>query len=541
MITRLQSGHLKPRKVFDLLAVTDSCSTPSSYTAAAALPHWRQAMSAEFMALQKQGTWYLTPPPKDIPVLGCRWTYKTKLHPDGSIARYKARLVAQGFKQQHGINYHQTFSPVAKMPTIRVLLIMSLQRGWPLYQLDINNAFLHGDLQEDVYMYQPQGFIDSKFPHHVCKLKKAIYGLKQAPRQWFHKLTSFLIAFGFQFSKADPSMLCYNNNGAQLYLLAYVDDILLSGNQPALIQRLLSQLKHTFSLKQMSNVELFLGIQIQHTATGLFLHQTHYARDIIHSAGMDSSKPVNTPISPRDSKAPLNNQLFDNATLYRQLAGSLQYLTVTRPDIAYATNVICQHMHSPTVTDFKRLKRLLRYVKGTQNYGIPLTSGPPILTTFADADWAASQLDRKSVTGFCSFLGPNLISWSAKKQSTVAKSSTEAEYRALAAATSDVIWLRRLLHDFQLTQDQPTEIFCDNVSAIALANNPVFHARTKHIEIDHHFISDHINRKAITVSHIASIDQPADILTKPLTGHRFSALRSKLTVTKLADQFEGGC
>ncbi|PKU79468.1 Retrovirus-related Pol polyprotein from transposon TNT 1-94 [Dendrobium catenatum] len=541
MTTRLQTGTLKPKKFFDLLVVADMQSTPSCYTEAVKYSHWRQAMSSEFMALQSQGTWHLTPPPSHTPVLGCRWTFKTKLNPDGTVNRYKARLVAQGFCQEKGVNYQQTFSPVAKMPTIRVLLIISLHRGWPIHQFDINNAFLHGDLQKDVYMKQPQGFIDPQQPNHVCKLRKALYGLKQAPRQWFHKHTSFLQAFGFHFSKADPSLLIYDKNDTQLYLLIYVDDILISGNNKHTLQQLLAQLRQTFSLKQLDNANLFLGIQIQTTATGLFLHQAHYARDIIHSAGLDSSKPVITPISLKEIKSLTDSQPYDNPTFYRQIAGSLQYLTVTRPDIAFATNIICQHMHSPTIFDFKRLKRLIRYIKGTQSHGMQISKGALTLTAYADADWASNSEDRKSISGFCAYLGPNLISWSVKKQSTVAKSSTEAEYRALAAVTSDVIWLRRLLNDFKATQLAPTQIMCDNVSAIALANNPVFHARTKHIEIDHHFISDHITRRTISLNHISSVDQPADILTKPLTGERFTNLRSKLTICNSDRHFEGGC
>ncbi|XP_020686945.1 uncharacterized protein LOC110102803 [Dendrobium catenatum] len=336
-------------------------------------------------------------------------------------------------------------------------------------------------------------------------------------------------------------MLDYSKQDIHLYLLAYVDDLLLTDNHPPTLQHLLSRLRQTFSLKQMDTVSQFLSIQIQPTSTGLFLTQSHYARDILHSAGLDSSKPVNTPISPKESKTETAAETHEDPTFYRQIAGSLQYLTITRPDIAFATSVICQHMHCPTTSDFKRLKRLLRYIRGTHDYGLPITTGPLTLTTYSDADWASNIDDRKSITGFCSYLGPNLISWSVKKQSTVAKSSTEAEYRALAAATSDVIWLRQLLHDFHASQPAPTMIFCDNISAIALSRNPIFHARTKHIEIDHHFISDHINRKAIEVAHINSADQPADILTKPITGKRFSELRTKLTICRSDDQLAGGC
>ncbi|PKU64545.1 putative mitochondrial protein [Dendrobium catenatum] len=221
---------------------------------------------------------------------------------------------------------------------------------------------------------------------------------------------------------------------------------------------------------------------------------------------------------------------FSDPKLYRKLAGSLQYLSITRPDIAFTTNYICQHMHDPSVADFQTLKRLLRYIQGTVALGIPIDRGDLQLRAFADADWAADHTDRRSITGFCTFLGSTIISWSAKKQVTVAKSSTEAEYRDISSVTSEVIWLRRLLAELHIPQTEPTTLYCDNTSAIALANNPVFHARTKHIELDYHFISDHIKADAIKILHMSSAEQPADILTKPLPKDRFLFLRSKLNI-----------
>ncbi|PKU80545.1 putative mitochondrial protein [Dendrobium catenatum] len=226
---------------------------------------------------------------------------------------------------------------------------------------------------------------------------------------------------------------------------------------------------------------------------------------------------------------------FADPSLYRRLAGSLQYLTITWPDIAYATNRICQHMQTPSCQDYQDLKRLLRYIKGTAHLGLPITRGNLILQTYADADWAADPVDRKSVSGFCTFLGPNLISWSVKKQVTVAKSSMEAEYRALSAATSEVIWTRRLEEELQLVQSSPTRIHCDNISAIAIAKNPIFHARTKHIEIDFQFIRQHLTAGHITIQHIPSQDQVADILTKSFSSTRFRDLRSKLTISSNND------
>ncbi|PKU77504.1 putative mitochondrial protein [Dendrobium catenatum] len=226
---------------------------------------------------------------------------------------------------------------------------------------------------------------------------------------------------------------------------------------------------------------------------------------------------------------------FSDPQLYRKIAGSLQYLSITRPDIAFTTNYICQRMHKPSVDDFQTLKRLLRYVQGTTDLGIPIDPGDLQLRAFADADWAADSSDRRSITEFCTFLGNTIISWSAKKQVTVAKSSTEAEYRSISSATSEVIWLRRLLAELRIPQIGPTPLHCDNTSAIALANNPIFHARTKHIEIDYHFISDHIKAGDLNIIHISSAHQIADILTKSLPKERFLHLRNKLNIRSKDD------
>ncbi|PKU68172.1 Retrovirus-related Pol polyprotein from transposon TNT 1-94 [Dendrobium catenatum] len=529
MITRLRSGISKPKQIFDLSVTTKATETPTSYSQASKSEHWRKAMSEEFLALQQNATWSLVPPPPGKPILGCKWTFKTKLAPNGQVDRFKARLVAQGCSQEFGVNYTETFSPVAKMVTIRVFLTVAIQNQWPVTQLDISNAFLHGKLEDEVFMKQPTGFIDSQQPNHVCKLHRSIYGLKQSPRQWFNRFTSYLQTVGFGFSKADPSLLIYNRNNIRSFILVYVDDILVTGNNPDHTRDVLRKLQQEFRLKQLGDVSLFLGIQVTKANNNYFLHQEHYARDLLNMAGFQDCKPSDTPLGLKPRIQP-DDQPYSDPTHFRKLAGSLQYLSITRPDIAFATNNICQHMHSPRNRDYKDLKRLLRYVKATLAFGLPISTGDSTLRVYTDADWASDQADRKSVSGFCIFLGSTLISWHAKKQATVAKSSTEAEYRSLSSATSDTIWLRRLLAEFQLSQFKPTPIYCDNTSAIAIAHNPVFHARTKHIEIDYHFISDHIKHGDIQLHHISSEDQIADIFTKPLSTKRFNTLRSKLTI-----------
>ncbi|PKU78407.1 Retrovirus-related Pol polyprotein from transposon TNT 1-94 [Dendrobium catenatum] len=414
------------------------------------------------------------------------------------------------------------------MPTVRVFILVAIHHSWPIAQLDISNAFLHGQLTERVYMQQPPGFVDSAHPDYICSLKKAIYDLKQSPRQWYATLSTHLQQFGFKFSAADPSLMVYHSSSSSLYILIYVDDILLTGNDKVIMDKLLTSLKATFSMRYLGNLSQFLGIHVTALPSGIHLNQALYARSIVQKAGMENSKTVSTPSSLKSVISSDRLQQFSNPVLYRQLAGSLQYLTLTRPDIAFAVQQVCQHMHNPHQVHFEQLKRLLRYVNGTISYGLSLSRGSMELHCYADSDWAGDSTDRKSVSGYCNFIGNSLISWQVKKQSTVARSSTEAEYRSLAIAASEVIWLRRLLSDFNLPPQAPMPLYCDNTSAIALANNPVFHARTKHIEVDCHFIRDCIQTKQIIVHHLATQDQIADLFTKSLPIKRFKFLSSKL-------------
>ncbi|PKU76067.1 Retrovirus-related Pol polyprotein from transposon TNT 1-94 [Dendrobium catenatum] len=535
MLTRYKTGSLKSTNRLNLFhnQNTKACPTdPSTYAEASKFLEWRQAMAAEFLALQTQGTWTLIPRPPNSSILGCKWTYRTKRHSDGSIAKYKARLVAQGNHQEYGLDYTETFSPVVKLPTIRILLAIALHRDWPVHQMDVANAFLHGSLNETVYMSQPKGFEDNNNPDYVCRLNKAIYGLKQAPRQWYNTFTSFLLSIGFTHSKSDSSLFIFRKQNITLFLLVYVDDILFTGNDANAISNIIHQLHGKFAMKQLGRANSFLGIQIRKETDKYFLSQETYARSLLQMAQLTRCNSLSNPTCTKLPKDFQPDPILGDPTMYRKLTGALQYLCLTRPDIAYSVNLLSQHMHQPMPEHTYLLKRLLRYIKGTLQYGIPITKSNLLLTSFSDADWASDPISRKSTTGYCSFLGDSLISWTVKKQTTVARSSTESEYRALAALTADIAWLRRLLTDFGISQDKPTELFCDNTSAIALANNPVFHARTKHIEIDHRFVRDHIQQQNIRILPISTTDQIADILTKSLSTPRFHLLRDKLTVQK---------
>ncbi|KAI0509952.1 hypothetical protein KFK09_010552 [Dendrobium nobile] len=533
MVTRSRTGSIKQTQRLNLIhAQTDNTPSqdPSSYTEAVKKPEWRQAMACEFLALQKQGTWTLVQPPTNASILGSKWTYRTKFHTDGSVAKYKARLVAQGNTQEFGIDYTETFSPVAKLPTIRILLAVALYHEWPVQQLDVANAFLHGSLTETVYMSQPRGFEDNLHPDYVCRLHKAIYGLKQAPRQWYNTFTSFLASLGFSHSKADPSLMIYRKEQIQIFLLVYVDDILITGNNQECIRSILTRLSNKFSMKHLGQATEFLGIKIQKLSTSYFLSQSKYALSILTLADLSRCNPLANPTCTKPPAQFIAEPFLADPALYRRITGSLQYLTLTRPDIAFSVNMLSQHMHDPKPAHIYMLKRLLRYIKGTLQFGLPITKTNLLLKSFSDADWAGDPITRRSTSGYCSFLGDTLISWTVKKQRTVSRSSTESEYRALAALTVDIIWLRKLLTEFGIKQDYATDLYCDNMSAIALANNPIFHSRTKHIEIDQKFLRDQIQQNNIRLHPISTLDQIADIFTKSLSTPRFHQLRLKLTV-----------
>ncbi|PKU66070.1 Retrovirus-related Pol polyprotein from transposon TNT 1-94 [Dendrobium catenatum] len=341
-------------------------------------------------------------------------------------------------------------------------------------------------------MRQPQGFEDASNPNHVCKLQKAIYGLRQAPRQWYTTFTSHLLQLGFTHSQADPSLLTLHRDSIHLYLLVYVDDILLTGNDERAMAELVNKLQSKFTMKHLGSANQFLGIKIERTQDKFFLSQNLYAKSIIQMAELHKCNSVANPSYTKLPDSGSDDQAAFDELKYRRIIGSLQYLTLTRPDIAYAVNALSQHMHKPAPKHSVMLKKLLRYIQGSIDFGLPINCSNLTLKTYSDADWASDPDTRKSTSGFCTFLGDTLVSWTVKKQNTVSRSSTESEYRALASATADTIWIKRLLSDFGVLHSQPIDLYCDNMSTIALANNPVFHARTKHIEIDQWFVRDHI-------------------------------------------------
>jgi hypothetical protein len=494
-------------------------------------------MHLELQALESTHTWSIVDLPHGKIPIGCKWVYKVKYNADGTIERYKARLVAKGYTQLEGVDYFETFSPVAKLTTVRTLLALSSINNWFLEQLDVNNAFLHGDLNEEVYMTIPPGY---KLAHSassstkVCKLNKSIYGLKQASRQWYSKLSDSLISLGYSHSNVDYSLFTKTCNNKFTALLIYVDDIVLTGNDFSEIQLVKSFLNDKFKIKDLGQLRYFLGLEVARSTSGIMLNQRNYTLELLSDTGMLAAKPSLTPYDLSLKLHCTESEYFDDVTQYRRLVGRLIYLTTTRPDIAFAVQQLSQHVSKPRHVHYKAATRILQYLKSCPAQGLFYPSNSKIcLSGFADSDWATCPTTRRSVTGFTVFLGDSLISWKSKKQSTVSRSSSEAEYRALASLTCELQWLLYIFKDLNIHFSKPPSVYCDNQSAVHLAHNPTFHERTKHIEIDCHLIREKLEKGIIKLFPISSSAQLADLLTKPLAKPAFQHLVSKLGLINL--------
>jgi hypothetical protein len=535
-LTQLSSSH----KAFSMSLT--HCTEPQSYEEASKDNHWITAMKVELEALAKNCTWKIVELPPHTKPIGCRWVYKIKHKADGTVERYKARLVAKGYNQVEGIDYFETFSPVAKLTTVRTLLAVAAAKNWHLHQLDVNNAFLHGDLQEDVYMKIPDG-VPCEKPNLVCKLEKSLYGLKQASRKWYEKLTALLLKEGYTQSTSDYSLFTLTKNNTFTALLIYVDDIILAGDSTAEFDRIKAVLDVAFKIKNLGQLKYFLGLEVAHSKHGISVSQRKYCLDMLKDSGLLGAKPASTPL---DTSIKLHSAAgvpYNDVSSYRRLVGRLLYLNTTRPDIAFATQQLSQFMHAPTTVHYNAACRVLRYLKNNPGQGLFFSRDSTMqLIGYSDADWAGCMDTRKSISGYCFFIGKSLISWRAKKQATVSRSSSEAEYRALSSATCELQWLLYLLADLQVTLAKTPTLYCDNQSALHIASNPVFHERTKHLDIDCHLVRERVLKGILKLLPVSTNDQMADFLTKALAPPKFHDFISKLNMINIYQvKLEGGC
>ncbi|KAF5779215.1 putative RNA-directed DNA polymerase [Helianthus annuus] len=513
---------------YSCLSVDNLCFTaslnktvePSCYEEAADDPRWVEAMNKEMEALFRNNTWVLTDLPQGRKAIGCKWVFRVKYKSNGEVERFKTRLVAKGFNQREGLDFGETFPPMVKMVTVRTIITLAVFYDWPLYQLDVDNAFLHGTITEDVYMKLPQGYY-SKNESKVCKLVKSLYGLKQAPRKWNERLTDVLLSIGFIQSKCDHSLFILSKKNVTVFLLVYVDDIVVTGNSDDEIKKIKHVLNETFKIKDLGVLKYFLGIEVLYDKKSVCLSQRKYCLELLNEFGYLGCKPISTPIEKSylvTSKIDKNQQLLKSVTGFQKLIGKLIYLSLTRPDISYTIQFLSQFMHSPKEVHLNLALRLLRYLKQSPGKGLSFKKSVKLdLYGFADSDWAKCLSTQKSVTGFCIFLGECLVSWKSKKQSTVSRSTVEAEYRAMCSATCELMWLKNLLSELSVSCTLPMILKCDSQAAMSIAANPVFHERTKHFELDLHFLREKVADGIISPTKVDSESQLADIFTKGLS------------------------
>ena len=539
-----------PRKFSDdacpaIDSLTSEIDEPSGIEDALNSEHsryWKDAMISEYSSLIENETWELVPPGENQNVVGSRWVYKIKRNEDGSVDRFKARLVAQGYTQTKGTDYEEVFSPVAKHTSLRTFLALANEHDLEIHQMDVKTAFLNGELDYDIYMSQPEGFINEDKPNHVCKLRKSIYGLKQSARCWNTTLDEYLKSTGYRKSDADGCIYVKsirNNDGHISFVIlgVYVDDLIPVSNDIDMLNSEKEALCRRFKMDDRGEAHYLLGMLIKRDrkAKTLSISQQSYIEKVLKRFGMEFCKPIATPLESgkKFHEMSSDDEGFDTQT-YQQAIGCLTYMSVTtRPDISAAVGILSQYMSKPSKEHWLGVKRVLRYLKGTVNYGIRYSSNKEEkdLVGYCDSDWAGDIDTRKSTSGYVFQFGNSAISWSSRKQATVARSSTEAEYVALSSATQEAIWLRRLMGDLGKTMtNTPIVIYEDNQGAIELTKNAKYHSRTKHIDISHHFVRERVMSKEIIVKYCPTEEMVADIMTKGLAKPSFQKLRKLLGV-----------
>ena len=486
---------------------------------------WKKAMEEEMDSLAKNNTWDLVELPEGRSVVGCKWVFKLKRKVDGSIERYKARLVAKGYSQVEGIDFHEIFSPVVKLVSIRTVLALTALLDLELEQLDVKTTFLHGDLDEEIYMDQPEGFVQGRSRRLVCKLRKSLYGLRQSPRQWYKKFDSFMVSQNFIRSEYDHCVYFKSFNGIFIILVLYVDDMLIASKSMEEINRLKAQLSRTFEMKDLGAAKHILGMEIHRDRKNgkLWLSQQKYVEKVLEKFGMNNVKPVNVPLASHfklsSDLSPRTNEekKYMSRVPYANAVGNLMYAMVsTRPDISHAVGVVSRFMANPGEEHWRAVKWVLRYLRGTSDHCISFDGHEGTVCGYVDVDYAGDLDKRRSTTGYVFTLAGGVISWMSKLQETVALSTTEAEYIAASDACKEAIWLKGLLDEIGRTQEK-VNVFCDSQSAIHLATNPAYHSKTKHIDVRYHFVRHVIEGGKVVLKKVRTQENHADIFTKPVT------------------------
>ena len=507
---------------------------------------WKHAMDKEYQQIVDRGVFKLVDLKPGQKLMTGRWVYKVKRNVDGTLEKFKCRFVVQGFKADPGIHYSETYAPTAEMATARMLLALATLFDWEVEQMDVSGAFLYGPIVEEIYMTPPEGYGDNS--GKVWKLEKALYGLKQAPRQWNLKLHEVLTSMAFKQSCHDPSLYTLVRDGVTLYLLDFVDDMLLVCPSKSLVESVKKELSTKFEMSDLGATKKYLGWHIQRDrkTREMWLSGEMKIMDTVRTFGMEHAECPDTPLpngfqtflphemdpsdpdrkpeaDSKDKFSPLLSAV--DHSKYRSLVGGLQYFAQSlRPDVAYAANCLAQASNQPRERHWNAALYALRYLKGTAKLGIHYSASKGSqLVCYSDSDYAGCHGSRKSTSGSMCMIAGGPVSWRSKKQSVVTLSTTEAEFRALTAVVTDSMWLRGLCAEFGHAQAGPTPVYCDNEGAVKLSKNPVYRAKTKHVAVSFMFVRQEQERKTVHVVYVPTSKQAADFLTKRVQPAQFKA------------------
>lgn len=491
---------------------------------------WREAIDKELKSLEENCTWEPACSSYKGKVIDTKWVFKKKKDSEGNIQVYKARLVARGF-QQEGVSFDEVYSPVTSLVTVRCLVSIAACYNWELHQADICSAFLHSHIDEDVYIMLPDG-------HNQCgkvvKLKRAIYGLKKAPRYWYNTFNEFLMKKGFVRSKTDLCLYSRVSSGEKTYLIVYVDDILITGSDPGCIVKLKEEMSECFKTKDLGLASHYLGLKIDHRVDQISLNQTAYLTEVLRKFNMLDCHSVKTPLESNFDVKVLSREESESPEIEkrcRKAIGCIMYAMLgTRPDLCIVMSILSRFQSCASEELWKCLKRVMRYVKGTLDLNLVYRksgSSSKVLQAYVDADWGGDTLSRKSTSGYLIQLFGNTVLWCSKKQGCVALSSTEAEYVALSQCVMECCWLKNIISELGIVNDESltVQVFEDNRSAIFVANNTEQPKRLKHIDIRYHFVQEKVHSGCVKLDYICTEDQLADFLTKPLSRVRFEKLK----------------
>ena len=566
--------QVKEEDKLKIISLYKNLPDPTNYEEAMASPDnnmWKKAMDEEIKSLNENNTWILVDVPeserKSVHVIGCKWIYKKKLTSTGEVERYKARLVAKGYSQQHGVDYHDTFAPVMKYKSMRIMLFIANRLGYELEQLDVVTAFLNGKLKEVVYMYQPQGYGKGDTRNKICKLVKSLYGTKQAPREWNNELNDFLTKIiKMKRCISDPCLYLLKTKTQRLIIIGvFVDDMLVTYHlqDKAEWKEIKEKYKQTFKIKELGTVEWLLGMKIERKQIYnskrnkqlqvLSISQEQYFEKVLKKFKMDDCKTSSTPealerLTLEDAPATEEEKKIMNELPYRSAVGSLMYGALgTRPDITHAVNEVSRHLSNPGEKHWQAVKRIMRYVKGHMQEKLiyqshiheDIRTWMPCVETYTDADWGGDLDTRKSTTGYITKIDGNTISWTSRRQASITLSTAEAEYMAITDATKEILWTRQLLKEILnvVHEDDSTYkdkqmpyslIYTDNQAAKAISENDTHHNKTKHIDVRYRFIQQHVNNNDIKIEWIPTQQQQADILTKAVSKQTFIHLKNQI-------------